>query len=105
MIRLVLALVLIFTATDTALAQEQITIHVLESGYRLNESTKHLNKNELESALAPLSQASVTLKVDYCAGPVAVAQVYVALSRSHPNLANINLVATGNHSTSQCKDE
>lgn len=102
--RYILVLVLLSAFSGKALADETVTIFVKETSYSINNSDEQLNSTELESKLKQLKFSLVTLDVDYCAGPVMVAEVYVALANANPSVKNVQLIASGNHEQSKCKN-
>lgn len=86
------------------LADESVTIFVKETNYLINSSDEELNSAELESKLKQLKFSLVTLDIDYCAGPVMVAEVYVALANANPSVKDVHLKASGSHKESKCKN-
>jgi hypothetical protein len=71
---------ILFVFSSSILAEEQITIFVNESSYSLEGSKKELDSKSLIDELKEQNVKSVLLAVDVCAGPVILANVYVALS-------------------------
>jgi hypothetical protein len=102
--RYILVLVFISAFSGKVIADETVTIFVKETGYSINTSDEQLNSTELESKLKQLTFSLVTLDVDYCAGPVMVAEAYVALANASPSVKNVQLIASGSHEQSQCKN-
>ncbi len=102
--RYILVLVFLSAINGKLLADETVTIFVKETSYSINTSVEQLNSVELESKLKKLTFSLVTLDVDYCAGPVMVAGVYVALANANPSVKNVQLIASGSHEQSKCKN-
>ncbi|QYJ77507.1 hypothetical protein [Shewanella acanthi] len=104
--RCILVLVFLFITSGKALADESITIFVKETSYSINTSDEELNSAELESKLKQLKFSLVTLDVDYCADPVMVAEVYVALANANPSVSvkDVHLIVSGSHEQSKCKN-
>ncbi|MEO3677981.1 hypothetical protein ABGI61_03020 [Rheinheimera sp. FR7-31] len=102
--RYILVLVFLFITSGKALADESVTIFVKETSYSINTSDEELNSAELESKLKQLKFSLVTLDVDYCAGPVMVAEVYVALANANPSVKDVHLKTSGRHEQSKCKN-
>jgi hypothetical protein len=71
---------ILFVFSSSILAEEQITVFVNESSYSLEGSKKELDSKSLIEELKEQNVKSVLLAVDVCAGPVILANVYVALS-------------------------
>jgi len=101
--RYILVLVFLLVISGKALADESVTIFVKEASYSINNSDAELSSVELESKLKQLKFSLVTLDVDYCAGPVMVAEVYVALANANPSVKDVHLKASGSHEQSKCK--
>ncbi|MBE0458737.1 hypothetical protein NDQ71_05775 [Pseudoalteromonas sp. KG3] len=101
--RYILVLVFLFITSGKALAEQSVTIFVKETSYSINTSDEKLNSAELESKLKQLKFSLVTLDVDYCAGPVMVAEVYVAIANANPSVKDVHLKASGSHEQSKCK--
>ena len=102
--RYILVLVFLLLGCGKALADESVTIFVKETSYSVNSSDEELSSAELESKLKTLKFSLVTLDVDYCAGPVMVAEVYVALANANPSVKDVHLKASGSHQQSKCKN-
>lgn len=102
--RYILVLVFLLAISGKALADESVTIFVKEASYSINTSDEELSSAELESKLKQLKFSLVTLDVDYCAGPVMVAEVYVALANANPSVKDVHLKASGSHEQSKCKN-
>jgi len=102
--RYILVLVFLLAISGKVLADESVTISVKESSYSINSSDEELNSTELESKLKQIKFSLVTLDVDYCAGPVMVAEVYVALSNANPSVKDVQLKTSGSHEESKCKN-
>ena len=102
--RYILVLVFLLVISGKALADESVTIFVKETSYSINSLDEALNSAELESKLKQLKFSLVTLYVDYCAGPVMVAEVYVALANAKPLVKDVQLKASGSHEESKCKN-
>jgi hypothetical protein len=96
-------LVFLLVISGKALADESVTIFVKEASYSINTSDEELSSAELESKLKQLKFSLVTLDVDYCAGPVMVGEVYVALANANPSVKDVHLKASGSHEKSKCK--
>ncbi|WP_088212421.1 hypothetical protein [Shewanella sp. Shew256] len=101
--RYILTLIFILIISGTVFADESVKIFVKESGYSINISDEELNSAELESKLKQLKFSLVTLEVDYCAGPVMVAEVYVTLANANPTVQDVRLKTSGSHEKSKCK--
>ena len=102
--RYILVLVFLLVISGKALADESVTIFVKEASYSINNSNEELSSVELESKLKHLKFSLVTLDVDYCASPVMVAEVYVALENANPSVKDVHLKASGSHEQSKCKN-
>lgn len=102
--RYILVLVFLSVISGKALADESVTIFVKEASYSINTSDEELSSAELESKLKQLKFSLVTLDVDYCAGPVMVAEVYVAIANANPTVKDVHLKASGSHENSKCKN-
>lgn len=102
--RYILVLVILFITSGKALADQSVTIFVKEASYSINTSDEELNSAELESKLKQLKFSLVMLDVDYCAGPVMVAEVYVAIANANPSVKDVHLKASGSHKDSKCKN-
>ncbi|MDN5501982.1 MAG: hypothetical protein L0G80_18940 [Shewanella sp.] len=102
--RYILVLVFHLVISGKALADESVTIFVKEASYSINTSDEELSSAELESKLKQLKFSLVTLDVDYCAGPVMVAEVYVVLANANPSVKDVHLKASGSHEQSKCKN-
>lgn len=102
--RYILVLVFLLVISGKVLADESVTIFVKETSYSINSSDEELNSAELESKLKQLKFSLVTLDVEYCAGPVMVAEVYVALANAKPSVKDVHLKASGSHEESKCKN-
>lgn len=100
--RNILVLVFLFITSGKALADESVTIFVKETSYSINTSDEELNAAELEIKLKQLKFSLVTVDVDYCAGPLMVAEVYVALANANPSVKDVHLKASGSHQQSKC---
>ena len=102
--RYILVLVFLLVISGKALSDESVTIFVKQASYSINTSDEALSSAELESKLKQLKFSLVTLDVDYCADPVMVAEVYIALANANPMLKDVHLKASGSHEVSQCKN-
>lgn len=102
--RYILILVFLLVVSGKALADELITIFIKETSYSINTLDDELNSAELESKLKQLKFSLVTLDIDYCAGPVMIAEVYVALANANPSVKAVQLKASGSHEQSKCKN-
>lgn len=102
--RYILVLMFLLVVSGKSLADEMVTIFVKETGYSINGSDKELNSAELEHNLKQLTFSLVTLDIDYCADPIMVAEVYVALANAKPSVQDVHLKASGSHEQSKCKD-
>jgi hypothetical protein len=102
--RYILVLIFLLVVSGKSLADEIVTIFVKETGYSINGSDKELNSAELEHKLKQLTFSLVTLDVDYCADPVMVAAVYVALANAKPSAQDVHLKASGSQEQSKCKN-
>lgn len=102
--RYILVLVFLFITCGRALADESVTIFVNETSYSINSSDEELNLTELESKLKQLKFSLVTLDIDYCAGPMMIAEVYVALANATPLVKDVQLKLSGSHEKSKCKN-
>ncbi|MEC8374765.1 MAG: hypothetical protein VX078_08105, partial [Pseudomonadota bacterium] len=61
-----LTIIMLLVIPFFANANDEITIHINETGYFINESNKFLTKSDLEIELTKLDFSSVTLDIDYC---------------------------------------
>ncbi|WP_105199029.1 MULTISPECIES: hypothetical protein [unclassified Pseudoalteromonas] len=102
--RYILVLVFLLVISGKVLADESVTIFVKETSYSINSSDEELNSAELEGKLKQLRFSLVTLDIDYCAGPVMVAEVYIALANANPSVKDVHLKASGNQEQSKCKN-
>ena len=102
--RYILVIVLLLVISDKALAVDSVTIFVKEASYSINSSDEELNSAELESKLKQLKFSLVTLDIDYCASPVMVAEVYLALANTSPSVQDVRLKLSGSHEQSKCKN-
>ncbi|MBB1300444.1 hypothetical protein H5203_03780 [Pseudoalteromonas sp. SG41-1] len=100
----ILVFAFLLAISDKVLADESVTIFVKETSYSINSMDEELNSAKLESKLKQLKFSLVTLVVDYCAGPVMVAEVYVALANANSSVKNLHLKASGSHEKSKCKN-
>lgn len=100
--RYILVLAFLLVISGKVFADESVTIFVKETSYSINNSDEELNSAELESKLQQLKFSLVTLDVDYCAGPVMVAEVYVVLENANPSVKDVHLKASGSHEKSKC---
>ena len=97
---LIMLLVIPFFAN----ASDEITIHINETGYFINESNKVLTKSDLEIELTKIDFSSVTLDIDYCAEPLLISEAYLAIANSKPSVSNIRLRTSGSSEESKCKN-
>lgn len=102
--RNILVLVFLLAISGKVLADGAVIIFVKETSYLINSSDEELGSAELESKLKQLKFSLVTLDVDYCASPVMVAEVYVALSNANPLVKDVQQKASGSHEQSKCKN-
>jgi hypothetical protein len=93
---------ILFVFSSSILAEEQITIFVNESSYSLEGSKKELDSKSLIDELKEQNVKSVLLAVDVCAGPVILANVYVALSEL--KITAIDLKGVGKLEKGSCKN-
>ena len=93
---------ILFVFSGIALAEEQIIIFVNESSYALEGNTKKLDSKSLVHELKQQNVKSVLLAVDVCAGPIILANVYVALSEL--NITTIDLKGIGKLEKGSCKN-
>ncbi|MCG7646990.1 hypothetical protein MHM87_15525 [Alteromonas sp. Cnat3-28] len=85
-------------------ASDEITIHIGETSYSINDSDKMLTNTELEIELSKIEFSSVTLDIDYCAEPSLIAEAYSAIANSKPSVSNIQLKAGGSSEETKCKN-
>ncbi|MFY8274775.1 hypothetical protein AAEU32_11690 [Pseudoalteromonas sp. SSDWG2] len=102
--RYILVLVCLLVISEKVLADESVTIFVKETSYSINSSDEELSSSELEGKLKELTFSQVTLDIDYCADPVMVAEVYVALANANPLVKDVHLKLSGSHEQSKCKN-
>ena len=95
-------ILILFVFSGVTLADDQIKIFVNESAYALEGSNKALNSKSLVHELKQQQFKSVLLVVDVCAGPVILANVYVALSEL--NITTIDLKGVGKLEKGSCKN-
>jgi hypothetical protein len=93
---------ILFVFSSSILAEEQITIFVNESSYSLEGSKKELDSKSLIDELKEQNVKSVLLAVDVFAGPVILANVYVALSVL--KITAIDLKGVGKLEKGSCKN-
>jgi hypothetical protein len=93
---------ILFVFSSSILAEEQITIFVNESSYSLKGNKKKLDSKSLINELKQQNVKSVLLAVDVCAGPVILANVYVALSEL--SITAIDLKGVGKLEKGSCKN-
>jgi hypothetical protein len=93
---------ILFVFSSSILAEEQITVFVNESSYSLEGSKKELDSKSLIDELKEQNVKSVLLAVDVCAGPVILANVYVALSEL--KITAIDLKGVGKLEKGSCKN-
>ncbi|WP_338366411.1 hypothetical protein [uncultured Pseudoalteromonas sp.] len=101
--RIIFTFTLFLFLPFTALADETITIYVKESNYLTSNSKAKLTFAELEGKLKTLNISTVILDVDYCAGPQALANAYLAIANAKPMLKDIKLNLSGSHKKGMCK--
>ena len=93
---------ILFVFSSSILAEEQITVFVNESSYSLEGSKKELDSKSLIDELKEQNVKSVLLAVDVCAGPVILANVYVALSEL--KITAIDLKGVGKLEKGSCEN-
>jgi len=93
---------ILFIFSSSTLAEEQITIFVNESSYSLEGNKTELDSKSLLNELKQQNVKSVLLAVDVCAGPVILANVYVALSEL--KITAIDLKGVGKLEKGSCKN-
>jgi len=91
--------------SSNELADESVTIFIKETSYSINNADEELNSTELANQLKNLHFSLVTLDVDYCAGPVMVAEAYVALANAKPLVQDVQLKASGSPLVSKCNKD
>lgn len=101
--RYILVLGFLLILSGNVLADQSVTIFVKETSYSINSSDEELNSAELENKLKQLKFSLVTLNIDYCAGPVMVAEVYVALANAQPSVKDVQLKASSHHKETKCE--
>ena len=98
-------ILLLLTATSFCTsANEEITVYVKESTYSVGNSMEVLTNIELEDQLGELNFSPITLDVDYCAGPLTIANAYLAIANSKPSVTDIKLKLSGSHEESKCNN-
>lgn len=98
-------ILLLLTATSFCTSvNEEITVYVKESTYSVGNSMEVLTNIELEDQLGELNFSSITLDVDYCAGPLTIANAYLAIANSKPSVTDIKLKLSGSHEESKCNN-
>ena len=85
-------------------ASDEITIHIGERSYFIDDSDKMLTSTDLEIELSKIEFSSVTLDIDYCAEPSLIAETYLAIANSKPSLSSIKLKASGSSEETKCKN-
>lgn len=100
--RYILVLVFLVVTNGKVLADESVTIFVKETGYSINSLGEELNSAQLEGKLKQLQFSQVTLDIDSCAGPVMIAEVYVALANAKPTVKDVHLIASGSYASGGC---
>ena len=92
----------LFVFSCSTLAEEQVKVFVNESSYSLEGNQKELDSKSLINNLKQQNVKSVLLVVDVCAGPVILANAYVALSEL--KITTIDLKGVGKLEKDSCKN-
>lgn len=95
-------IVILFVFSVSTLAEDRITIFVNESSYVLKDNNEELDSESLLIVLKQRKVQSVLLVVDVCAGPVIIANAYVALSKL--KVISIDFKAVGKLEKASCKN-
>lgn len=93
---------ILFIFSGSILAEEQITIFVNESGYALEGNETEFDSKSLVKELKQQNIKSVLLAVDVCAGPVILANAYVALGEL--KITVIDIKGVGKLEKGSCKN-
>lgn len=102
--RIISQLMLLTAISFSAHASDEITIHVKELTYTIGKSERLLTHTELEKELIKLNFSKVVLDVDYCAEPLTLANVYLAIANNKPLVKDIKLTLSGSHEESKCEN-